>query len=410
MNANAADGAATIRIAPAITDVNRGAWDKCANPAGANGSGTGGAETHAYNPFVAWDFLEALERSGTVSDRTGWAPRHLVLDGADGPAGVMPCYVKSHSQGEYVFDWGWAEAYERAGGRYYPKLQVSVPFTPVNGPRLLVGGGPGADERKRLLAAGLIEFCRRSGMSSAHITFLPEADARSLAEMGFLLRTDQQFHWLDEGYSDFEGFLAALASRKRKAIRKERRDALADGISIEWLTSRAITEAHWDAFFGFYMDTGSRKWGRPYLNRRFFSLLGERMADRLLLIMARRGRKYIGGALNLIGSDTLYGRYWGAVEEHPYLHFEVCYYQAIAFALAHGLKTVEAGAQGAHKLARGYLPRTTWSAHYIADANFRRAVENYLEHERREVAAQGEILAGHAPFRHAEDHEREAAQ
>jgi len=247
-------------------------------------------------------------------------------------------------------------------------------------------------------------------MSSAHVTFLPEAEARTLEGMGFLLRTDQQFHWLDEGYTDFEGFLNALASRKRKAIRKERREALAGGIAIEWLTGRAITEAHWDAFFGFYVDTGSRKWGRPYLNRRFFSLLGERMAERVLLIMARRGRKYIGGALNMIGSDTLYGRYWGAVEEHPYLHFEVCYYQAIEFALANGLKTVEAGAQGAHKLARGYLPRTTWSAHYIADPNFRRAVEHYLEQERRKVAAQGRTLTEHAPFRHGEDQEREPAR
>jgi predicted N-acyltransferase len=352
--------------------------------------------------LVSWDFLQALEESGSVSARAGWAPRHLVLEGESGPLGFVPCYLKSHSQGEYVFDWGWADAYERAGGRYYPKLQVSVPFTPVTGPRLLAGMGPGAADRKRLLVAGLIELCRRLGVSSAHLTFLTEEDRALLVPMGFLHRTDQQFHWSDEGYGDFDGFLAALASRKRKAVRKERREAVADGIAIEWVTGSAITEAHWDAFFSFYMDTGSRKWGRPYLNRRFFSLLGQRMADRVLLVMAKRAGRYVAGALNLIGSDTLYGRYWGAVEEHPFLHFEVCYYQAIDFALAHRLRRVEAGAQGSHKLARGYLPRTTYSAHYIADPGFRRAVEAYLVQERREVADQSEALAEHAPFRHAD--------
>jgi predicted N-acyltransferase len=276
-----------------------------------------------------------------------------------------------------------------------------VPFTPVTGPRLLARPGADSNERKKLLAAGVMELCRRSGASSAHITFLAEDEGAMLGDMGFLRRTDQQFHWTDEGYGDFEGFLAALASRKRKAVRKERREALEGGISVEWLTGAAITEAHWDAFFSFYMDTGSRKWGRPYLNRRFFSLLGERMGDQVLLIMAKRAGRWIAGALNLMGSDALYGRYWGAVEEHPCLHFEICYYQAIEFALAHGLKRVEAGAQGAHKLARGYLPQTTYSAHYIADPSFRRAVENYLAEERRQVAFQGEILAERAPFRRA---------
>jgi predicted N-acyltransferase len=308
-----------------------------------------------------------------------------------------------------VFDWGWADAFERAGGRYYPKLQVSVPFTPVTGPRLLVGTAPGGSERKTLLAAGLIEMCRQSRASSAHVTFLPEDDWSMLGKIGFLKRTDQQFHWTDAGYGDFNGFLDALASRKRKALRKERRDALADGISIEWVTGPALTEAHWDAFFGFYMDTGSRKWGRPYLNRRFFSLLGERMPERILLVMAKRGGRYIAGALNLIGSDTLYGRYWGAVEDHPFLHFEACYYQAIDFALAHGLRTVEAGAQGAHKLARGYLPRPTYSAHYIADPNFRSAVESYLIQERRQVEYQGEVLAERAPFRRGANVDAEGA-
>ena len=403
MRGTSEPAAASARIVSAIAEIDRSGWDACANPApphSSNGSAQGALARPPYNPFVSWDFLDALERSGCVSARTGWAPRHIVLEGAGGPAAVMPCYVKSHSQGEYVFDWGWAEALERAGGRYYPKLQVSVPFTPVRGPRLLAPAGPDAAGRKRLLAAALIELCRRTGASSAHVTFLPEEEAALLGEMGFLHRTDQQFHWSDAGYGDFEGFLAALASRKRKAIRKERRDALAGGeIAIEWLTGGDITETHWDSFFAFYMDTGSRKWGRPYLNRRFFSLLGERLSDRVLLVMAKRAGRYIAGALNLIGSDTLYGRHWGAVEEHPCLHFEVCYYQAIDFALAHGLARVEAGAQGGHKLARGYMPQTTHSAHFIADPNFRRAVAAYLAEERRDIAHQGQILAQHSPFR-----------
>ena len=331
------------------------------------------------------------------------------MEGGEATA-VMPCYAKSHSQGEYVFDWGWADAFERAGGRYYPKLQVSVPFTPVTGPRLLTAPGPKAAERKKMLAAGLVELTRRMGASSAHLTFLPEEDAALLGEMGFLRRTDQQFHFTDDGYGDFEGFLAALASRKRKAVRKERREALSGGLTIEWLTGKDVTEAAWDAFFAFYMDTGSRKWGRPYLNRRFFSLLSDRMAENVLLIMAKRDGRFIAGALNLIGSDALYGRYWGAVEDLPYLHFEVCYYQAIDFALKHGLKRVEAGAQGAHKLARGYLPTTTHSGHYIADPSFRRAVADYLATERREIAYQGEMLTDHAPFRHVHDAHDDAAE
>jgi predicted N-acyltransferase len=396
--------AVAIRIVGALREIARDDWDACANPGWSRQLEPKG-EWRAYNPFLAWDFLQALEESGAVSARTGWTPRHLLLEGRDRPAAVAPCYLKTHSQGEYVFDWGWADAYERAGGRYYPKLQVSVPFTPASGPRLLTRPGPGESERKQLLAAGLVEFCRRSGASSAHLTFLPEEDWSMLGGMGFLQRTDQQFHWTDQGYHDFGGFLAALASRKRKAIRKERREAI-EGLSIDWITGRDLTEAHWDAFFSFYMDTGSRKWGRPYLNRRFFSLLGERMADRVLLVMAKRGSRCIAGALNLIGSDTLYGRYWGSVEEQPCLHFEVCYYQAIEFALAHGLTRVEAGAQGAHKLARGYLPQTTYSAHYIPDPGFRRAVENYLVQERREVAHQGAVLAGRAPFRRGDDADR----
>jgi uncharacterized protein len=410
---------ASVTLLSGMAEIERSAWDSLANPGWSSPGAFDGSLSaqsmdssclrRPYNPFVAWDFLEALEHAGTVSSRTGWTPRHAILtESVDshpiGPniTAVMPCYVKSHSQGEYVFDWGWAEGFERAGGRYYPKLQISVPFTPVTGPRILTRPDAGERERKQLMAGALVEIAQRLGCSSAHLTFLPEEDATLLGKMGFLLRTDQQFHWIDEGYEDFDGFLAALASRKRKSIRKERETALEAGISIDWLTGSDVTEAAWDAFFSFYMETGSRKWGRPYLNRRFFSLLGERMAKDVLLIMAKRNGRTIAGALNMIGSDTLYGRYWGAIEEHPCLHFEVCYYQAIDFALAYKLKRVEAGAQGAHKLARGYMPTTTHSAHYIADAGFRRAVANYLEGERREVAYQGEVLAGHAPFRHGE--------
>jgi len=380
--------AATLRVLSGLGEVERDEWNALANPPGM-----------AENPFLSWDFLEALEAAGCVSARTGWAPRHLVLDGPEGISGAMPCYLKSHSQGEYVFDYGWADAFERAGGRYYPKLQVSVPFTPVTGRRLLVAPGPEEEARRQLLAAGLAELTRRLDASSAHLTFLTQAEAEALGELGFLIRTDQQFHFEDEGFGDFDGFLSALASRKRKAIRKERREALSAGIEVESISGSDISEAHWDAFFDFYMDTGSRKWGRPYLNRRFFSMIGERMAERILLIMARREGRYVAGALNLMGSETLYGRYWGCLEDHPYLHFEICYYQAIEYALTHGLSRVEAGAQGEHKLARGYRPATTYSAHLIAEPSFRRAVADYLERERQHVELENRVLAEHVPFR-----------
>jgi hypothetical protein len=311
----------------------------------------------------------------------------------------MPCYLKSHSQGEYVFDHGWAEAYMRAGGRYYPKLQVSVPFTPVTGRRLLVRPGEGEAEREPLLLQAAVQIAERLGVSSLHITFPTRAEWRLAGELGLLQRTDQQFHWQNEGYASFEDFLEALASRKRKAIRRERRAAVSEGIAIEWVTGRDITEAHLDAFFAFYMDTGSRKWGSPYFTRECFSLLRESMADRLLLILAKRGRRYVAGALNVIGHDTLYGRYWGGIEHHPFLHFEVCYYQAIDFAVQHKLKRVEAGAQGEHKLARGYLPSETYSAHYIADPGLRRAVGDYLKRERLEVAREIALLNEDSPYK-----------
>ena len=345
-------------------------------------------------------FLTALEESGSVGPGTGWQPAHLTLDdGARGVTGVMPLYVKHHSQGEYVFDHGWADAYHRAGGRYYPKLLSAVPFSPVTGRRLLALPGTEAKKAEMLLARGAIELARRSRLSSLHINFVDADTAARLEGQGFLHRTDQQFHWPNRGYATFEDFLGGLASRKRKAVRKERAEALASGLVVEHLTGSDIRERHWDAMFDFYMDTGSRKWGRPYLNRRFFSVLGESMARHCLLILARRGETYVAGAFNMIGGDCLYGRYWGASEHHPCLHFELCYHQAIEWAIAHGLARVEAGAQGEHKLARGYVPTTTHSLHWIADAGFRAAIADYLEKERRHVSHTSEVLAGFAPYR-----------
>jgi predicted N-acyltransferase len=338
--------------------------------------------------------------SHSVGSRTGWLVQHLVAETPDGRlAGVAPCYLKSHSRGEYVFDWGWAEAYERAGGAYYPKVQVSVPFTPVTGRRLLVPPSPQAPMIRQGLIAGLRELCALRRASSVHLTFLTEPEWQLAAQHGFLQRTDQQFHWENPGYATFDDFLAALASRKRKAIKRERREAVEAGISVHWVTGSDLTEAVWDAFFAFYMDTGSRKWGRPYLTRPFFSFIGERMRDQILLVMAKRNGRWIAGALNLIGSHALFGRNWGALEHHPFLHFELCYYQAIEFAIAHRLPRVEAGAQGEHKLARGYVPNLTYSAHYIADRGLRRAIADFLERERGYVAMATEELAAGAPFR-----------
>jgi predicted N-acyltransferase len=313
--------------------------------------------------------------------------------------GVVPAYLKSHSRGEYVFDAGWAEAYERAGGDYYPKVQVAVPFTPATGRRLLVAPGAGAADIREGLAAGLIELAKLCEASSVHVTFAPEDEWQTLCAHGYLPRTDQQFHWDNGGYATFEDFLGALAARKRKAIRRERQGAIEPGIEIQWLTGSDLTESVWDTFFAFYMDTGSRKWGRPYLTRQFYSLIGESMRARILLVMARRAGRYIAGAINFIGSDTLYGRHWGAIEHHPFLHFELCYYQAIEYAIQNKLRRVEAGAQGEHKLARGYMPVTTHSAHYIADPALRRAIADYLKRERAYVEAAGSELAAMGPFR-----------
>ncbi len=388
MSADGADQGTTIKIATSIDAIGRSEWDRCAGPTG--------------NPFVGFDFLHALERSACVGPRTGWTPLHIVAEQDGTTQGVLMAYAKTHSQGEYVFDYGWAEAFENAGGRYYPKLQVSVPFTPATGPRFLVA--PSADRTfvvEALLAGARAALGSIHG-SSIHATFLNEADAASFGEAGFLRRTDEQFHWFNDGYATFDDFLAALASRKRKTIKRERRDAVANAITIERLTGPAITEAAWDAFYAFYMDTGSRKWGRPYLNRAFYREIATTMADRIMLVMASRDGRYIAGAINFIGRDALYGRHWGCLEHHPFLHFEVCYHQAIEFAIERGLARVEAGAQGEHKLARGYRPVTTHSAHWIENAGFRRAVENYLDRERTQVAMMHEALAEQAPFRKGE--------
>ena len=406
-----------IRIAQSLAEVPAAAWDACAgghdNASSNEAIAPAVKLTHeeslsaklstreqVNNPFISHDFLSSLEASFSVGPRTGWQPRHLLAESANGTLlGAAPCYVKSHSHGEYVFDQGWAEAFERAGGDYYPKLQVAVPFTPVTGPRLLARPGPLAQAVRGALADALVEITSASELSSAHVTFLTEPEWRALGERGFLQRTDQQFHWENAGYASFDDFLGHLASRKRKTIRRERKQALEPGIEVAWLTGSDLTEAVWDAFFAFYMDTGSRKWGRPYLTREFFSIVGEKMRDRILLVMAKRAGRWIAGAINFLGVDTVYGRNWGAIEHHPFLHFELCYYQAIEYAITHRLARVEAGAQGEHKLARGYLPKTTYSAHFIANPALRRAVAEYLARERAYVRAAGEELAAAAPFR-----------
>lgn len=378
-----------VRAHRRMAEIGREAWDACAgNPA------------YAGNPFISFDFLDSAEEAGCAVERAGWGPQHLSVEDETGRiAAVMPLYLKSHSQGEYVFDHAWADAYERAGGRYYPKLLSAAPFTPVTGARLLTRPDVDPGEARAVLLGGALAVCERFGASSLHVTFPTEEEWRWMGTQGLALREGQQYHWRNAGYASFEDFLGALSSGRRKTIRRERREAQA-GLEIVQLTGADLTPAHWDAFFTFYMDTGSRKWGRPYLNRRFFSLLHERMADRVLLIMARRGGRWIAGALNLIGDDCLYGRNWGCLEDVPFLHFELCYYQAIDWAIARGLDRVEAGAQGQHKIARGYLPAPVFSAHYIADPALRRPVEQFVERERAGVEADMEWLAEeYSPFR-----------
>ncbi|MBU1378204.1 MAG: GNAT family N-acetyltransferase [Alphaproteobacteria bacterium] len=370
-----------VKVSRRIAEIGREAWDACAdNPA------------YDGNPFIRFDFLNALEEAHCAVERTGWGPQHLSIEDADGRvAAVMPLYLKSHSQGEYIFDHAWADAYERAGGKYYPKLLSAAPFVPATGPRLLARPDVDQAEAWRLLLGGGLTLCERYGASGLNLNFLTQAEWAWMGEQGLGQREGQQYHWENRGYRDFEDFLGALSSGRRKTIRRERRDAQAQ-VEIACLTGAEITEDHWDAFFGFYMDTGSRKWGRPYLTRAFFSLLGERMADRVLLVMARRDGQWIAGALNLIGGDCLYGRHWGCVDEVPFLHFELCYYQAIEWAIDHGLPRVEAGAQGQHKIARGYLPKAVYSAHYIADPMLRGPVERFLAQEREGVEQEMEWL------------------
>ncbi len=390
----------TARVLPSIAAVDPAAWDSCANPPGRSEEE---AEGERFNPFVTHAFLHALEASGSTGGRSGWTPAHVMVEDAAGRmVAAAPSYLKSHSLGEYVFDHAWADAYERAGGRYYPKLQVAAPFTPATGRRLLVAADAPHGAREALIE-GLRELRRQTKASSIHVTFPTAEDAARLERAGFLVRHGEQFHFLCEGFTTFDDFLAALASRKRKAIRRERREALGDDVTIEWLTGSEIKPEHWDAFFAFYVDTGSRKWGRPYLTRAFFTLVGASMADRILLVMARRNGRYIAGAINFIGDDALYGRNWGAIEDRPFLHFEVCYYQAIEFALKWGLRRVEAGAQGEHKLARGYRPVVTYSAHEFADAGLARAVGDYLRRERAAVARTIAHYEDHAPFRRGDN-------
>jgi predicted N-acyltransferase len=383
-----ADGGAsvTVRVVQRLGEIPAAEWDACAG---------------SDNPFVSHAFLNALEESGSATAATGWQAQHLALyDDAGRLAAAAPLYLKGHSYGEYVFDHAWANAYERAGGRYYPKLQCAVPFTPATGPRLLLR--PGAPEGAAAsLVAAMVELGRKLGVSSVHVTFPQREQFELLGASGFLQRIGRQFHWENRGYGSFDDFLASLNSRKRKTIRKERRDALAGGIEIQTLTGAAIEKRHWDAFFRFYISTSDRKWGSPYLTRSFFDLIGARMPESIVLVTAEKNGRIIAGALNLRGSDTLFGRNWGCQGDHPFLHFEACYYRAIDFAIAHGLKRVEAGAQGEHKIQRGYLPSPTYSAHWIRDAGFRRAVADFLVRETEAVEEQIEDLAELSPFRRA---------
>lgn len=387
------DDSRVIKVIGAIDEISAADWDACAGD---------------DNPFVCHAFLSALEESGSASMQTGWVPRHLVVETVDGRVeACAPLYVKSHSYGEYVFDWGWAEAYERAGGRYYPKLQCAVPFTPVPGPRLLVRGDiteAAAQDLRHVLAAGMVRLADQLEVSSVHITFCEEDTWEAVGHGTYLKRLGQQFHWHNRGYADFDDFLGALASRKRKSIRKERRKVEELGLDIRTLTGADIGPEHWGAFYEFYLSTTDKKWGQSYLRRRFFSLIGERMADKIALVMAFDGERPVAGALNLIGRDCLYGRNWGSLESHKYLHFECCYYRAIDFAIERGLARVEAGAQGPHKVQRGYLPTPTYSLHYLRDPGFQDAVEDFVGRERIVIEQEmQEMEEEFSPYRHTDN-------
>lgn len=380
-----------IEVVSSLSDIAAADWDACAAPEMSTGQ-------RAIDPFTTHRFLLALERSGSVGAGTGWQPTYLLARAQGQIIAVAPMYAKTHSQGEYIFDHAWANAYERAGHAYYPKLQIAVPFTPATGRRLLTR--PGFEQAgQSALVQGAVQVAAQNDISSLHITFCTGPEAEAGRAMGLLQRHSQQFHWVNAGYADFDAFLASLASRKRKNIRKERATAQAFGGTLQGLTGNAIQPEHWDAFWRFYQDTGARKWGTPYLTRAFFDHAQAHLRDDIYLVLAQRNGRWVAGALNFIGRDTLYGRYWGAVEDHPCLHFECCYYTAIDYAIAHGLSRVEAGAQGEHKLARGYLPVATHSLHWVADAGFRRAIEEYLVAETRAVDHEIEVLTSYGPFR-----------
>ncbi len=389
----------TITAYSSLSEVSAADWDTCACPETADGGAP-------IDPFTTYRFLVALEQSGSVGHGTGWDPRYLVARQDDQIIAVAPMYAKSHSQGEYIFDHNWAHAYERAGGRYYPKLQIAVPFTPASGRRFLTR--PGFElAGMSALVQGAVQLASENQLSSLHATFCTEAEALAGAQMGLMHRITQQYHWMNDGYDRFDDFLASLSSRKRKAIRKERQRAQAFGGQIVTLTGDDIQPEHWDAFWVFYQDTGARKWGQPYLTREFFDIAQETMRDDIALVMAQRDGLEVAGALNFIGREALYGRYWGCVEDHPCLHFEACYYQAIDFAIRHKLQRVEAGAQGDHKLARGYLPAPTHSLHWIGDPGFADAVRRYLEEERNAVSQDIEVLTAYGPFRKTEQEEQQ---
>lgn len=382
-----------IKTLGSISEISANAWDACA--------GTG-------NPFVRHAFLWALEESGSATDETGWIPRHLVIETPEGRIeACAPMYIKTHSYGEYIFDWGWADAYERAGGRYYPKMQCAVPFTPVPGPRLLVAPDtdPGlCTELLKLLLNGIMRVADQLKVSSAHITFCEKELWELGQDAGYLHRLGEQFHWHNRGYADFDDFLGALASRKRKSIRKERQKVAELGLDIRTLGGHELNEKHWDAFFEFYMSTTDKKWGQSYLHREFFSMLGERMADAIVMVMAFDGDRPVAGALNLLGSDCLYGRNWGSLQSHKFLHFECCYYRAIDYAIEHGLARVEAGAQGPHKVQRGYLPSPIYSLHYIRDPGFESAVDDFLVRERMQMQYEMEsIVSEFSPYRNTDN-------
>ena len=381
-----------------LADIDPVDWDACACPEAADGP--------PVDPFTTHRFLSALEQSGSVGPGTGWQPHYLLVRAGGEVIAAAPLYAKGHSQGEYIFDHNWAHAFERAGGQYYPKLQIAVPFTPATGRRFLTR--PGWEDAGRAgLVQGAVQVAENGGLSSVHVTFCTEEEAERGAQMGLLHRITQQFHWMNRGYADFDGFLASLASRKRKAIRRERRQAQAFGGEIVNLTGDDLRPEHWDAFWAFYQDTGARKWGQPYLTRAFFDIVQETMRDDVLLVLALRDGHPIAGALNFIGHDALFGRYWGCTEHFPCLHFELCYYQAIDAAIARGLSRVEAGAQGDHKLARGYLPVATHSLHWLADPGFSEAVANYLEAERDAMEDEIEVLTSYGPFRKPDVEEQE---